>query len=68
MSLFSDAAVPASPLLAQFQEVAVEWILDLLALRGGALLADEVGLGKSWVAAAVARVWEDRGGSSEIGF
>ena len=66
MSLFSDAAVPASPLLAQFQEVAVEWILDLLALRGGALLADEVGLGKSWVAAAVARVWEDRGGSSEI--
>lgn len=66
MSLFSDAAAPAFPLLAQFQEVAVEWILDLLALRGGALLADEVGLGKSWVAAAVARVWEDRGGSAEI--
>lgn len=66
MSLFSDAAGLAPPRLAPFQDAAVEWVLDLLSLRGGALLADGVGLGKSWVAAAVARAWEDRGGSVEI--
>ncbi len=65
MNLFPEASRDALR-LAPFQEEAVEWILDLLALRGGALLADGVGLGKSWIAAAIARVWEERGGSAEI--
>lgn len=42
-------------LLAEHQIAAVEQLLDLLGRRGGALLADEVGLGKSHVAADVAR-------------
>ncbi|MGK2858763.1 MAG: helicase-related protein [Thermoanaerobaculia bacterium] len=66
MSLFPKTATRDAPRLAPFQAEAVEWILDLLALRGGALLADGVGLGKSWVAAAVARAWEVRGGAVEL--
>lgn len=41
--------------LAPHQRIAVERILELLETRGGAILADEVGLGKSFVAAEVAR-------------
>lgn len=66
MTLFSSASPWKHPTLAQFQLDAVEEILELLAGRGGVLLADGAGLGKSWIAAAVARTWEDRGGSCEI--
>jgi superfamily II DNA or RNA helicase len=49
-------AAPASPspLLAPHQERAATRLLRDLAGRGGALLADEVGLGKSFVACAAA--------------
>ena len=40
--------------LAPHQRVAVDGVLTLLQRFGGAILADEVGLGKSYVAAAVA--------------
>src|SRR5688572_16188388 len=42
------------PQLAEHQRDAFERILILLAGYGGALLADEAGLGKSYIAAAVA--------------
>ena len=41
--------------LAPHQHVAVDRAITLLRARGGLLLADDVGLGKSFVAAAVAR-------------
>ncbi|HUO84892.1 MAG TPA: hypothetical protein VM534_07235, partial [Thermoanaerobaculia bacterium] len=41
--------------LAPFQQIAVRRIQGILDRFGGALLADETGLGKTWVAAAVAR-------------
>ena len=41
--------------LASHQHAAVSEALDLLDRHRGVLLADEVGLGKSYVAAAVAR-------------
>jgi superfamily II DNA or RNA helicase len=41
--------------LAEHQSVAVARVLDLLGTLGGAILADDVGLGKSFVAAEVAR-------------
>lgn len=47
--------------LARHQVEAVEQILAVLDRRGGVLLADEVGLGKSWVAAVVARAFSQRG-------
>lgn len=43
-------------MLAEHQRDAVARIVELLDSRGGALLADEVGLGKSFVAAEVARL------------
>jgi superfamily II DNA or RNA helicase len=45
----------AGPGLAEHQEEAVSRLVTLLGDRGGAILADDVGLGKSFVAAAVAR-------------
>ncbi|HEX8169545.1 MAG TPA: helicase-related protein [Thermoanaerobaculia bacterium] len=42
-------------MLAEHQSLAAERLLELLRLYGGALLADEVGLGKSFVAAEVMR-------------
>jgi SNF2 family DNA or RNA helicase len=44
-------------MLAEHQLVAAARVRELLRTRGGAILADEVGLGKSYVAAAVARAW-----------
>jgi len=41
-------------MLAEHQEEAVARARDILARRGGVILADEVGLGKSFVAAAIA--------------
>jgi SNF2 family DNA or RNA helicase len=42
-------------MLAEHQSVAVERVLQLLETRGGCVLADDVGLGKSFVAAEVMR-------------
>lgn len=42
-------------MLADHQTEAAARLVDLLRTRGGAILADDVGLGKSFVAAAVAR-------------
>jgi superfamily II DNA or RNA helicase len=52
--------------LAPHQRSAVERALALLERYGGVLLADEVGLGKSYVAAAVARSMEERGYEVEL--
>jgi len=51
--------------LAEHQTEAVRRALDLLETRGGLLLADEVGLGKSFVAAEVLRTWR-RAGSGAV--
>jgi superfamily II DNA or RNA helicase len=45
---------PSPPPLFPHQETAVQAVLRSLELFSGVLLADDVGLGKSWVAAAVA--------------
>src|SRR6185436_1517973 len=45
----------SASVLAEHQRVAVARVLDLLEKHRGAILADEVGLGKSFVAAEVAR-------------
>lgn len=66
MTLFPEDDDSVCAALAPFQSEAVEEILEMLARRGAALLADGPGLGKSWVAASVARNWEKRGGSSEL--
>ena len=47
-------------LLAEHQLDAVERLAPLLARHGGALLADEPGLGKSFIAAELARRWWTR--------
>ena len=56
-SCLSDARAVRSPsvVLAPHQRDAVERALTLLDARGGVLLADDVGLGKSFVAAEVMR-------------
>jgi superfamily II DNA or RNA helicase len=46
--------------LAPHQRSAIDRVLTLLARYGGAILADEVGLGKSYVAAAVAARMSDQ--------
>ena len=50
-----------SPTLAPHQLLALEALPPLLDRFGGAIYADEVGMGKSWVAAALARAWQKRG-------
>ncbi|HEV2719139.1 MAG TPA: SNF2-related protein, partial [Thermoanaerobaculia bacterium] len=52
--------------LASHQRSAVERALALLERYGGVLLADEVGLGKSYVAAAVARAMQEHGYDVEL--
>ncbi|MEA2336545.1 MAG: hypothetical protein QOE82_552, partial [Thermoanaerobaculia bacterium] len=54
------------PDLAPHQCEAVQRALALIARHGGAILADDVGLGKSYVAAAVACEWQRRGSGIEI--
>jgi len=54
------------PDLARHQRDAVERALALIARYGGAILADDVGLGKSYVAACVAAEWQCRGSDVEI--
>lgn len=51
--LWPDGSDP-TPRLAPHQEQAVEWINQRLELYPGVILADDAGLGKSWVAATVA--------------
>lgn len=46
-------------MLADHQVEAARRCLDLLRMRGGVLLADDVGLGKSFVAAEVMRQWSE---------
>jgi superfamily II DNA or RNA helicase len=48
-----------TPRLAPYQQEAVKRLLETIRRYGGALLADEPGLGKSWVAAAVAKLWRE---------
>lgn len=52
--------------LAPHQRSAAGRALELLDRYGGVLLADEVGLGKSYVAAAVARTMQERGYEVEL--
>src|SRR3954453_2277912 len=56
----------AMPDLAPHQRDAVQRALALIARHGGAILADDVGLGKSYVAARVAAEWQRRGSEVEI--
>lgn len=50
--------------LVPHQVEAVARVERLLLRHGGALLADEIGLGKSWVAAEVMRRWQNRSGGT----
>jgi superfamily II DNA or RNA helicase len=52
--------------LAVHQHAAVVRVLRSLEIHRGVLLADEVGLGKSWVAAAVCAKWQAGGGTCEF--
>src|SRR5438128_1702884 len=52
--------------LAPHQRIAVDDALSLLDRYGGVLLADEVGLGKSYVAAAVGCEMQRRGATIEV--
>ena len=53
-------------MLAEHQRAAVERLRGLLARYGGAILADDVGLGKSFVAAEIARLSEHDGIAVEV--
>ncbi|HEX7154910.1 MAG TPA: DEAD/DEAH box helicase [Thermoanaerobaculia bacterium] len=55
-----------TPTLAEHQHDAVARLRDLLRTRNGALLADDVGLGKSFVAATLAHDVHARGGSVDL--
>jgi superfamily II DNA or RNA helicase len=57
---------PAMPDLAPHQCEAVTRALSLIARYGGAILADDVGLGKSFVAASVAAHFQHRGSDVEM--
>ena len=65
-SLWPDGSEPQASSLAPHQERAVGWIARRLARYRGALLADEPGLGKSWVAATVVRERLQLGESVEL--
>ena len=52
--------------LAPHQRLAVDDALSLPDRYGGVLLADDVGLGKSYVAAAVGRAMQRRGAAIEV--
>lgn len=54
------------PRLAPHQRFAVDWVRDRLSRHAGAILADDVGLGKSWVAAAIAREYSRSGVEVEL--
>jgi superfamily II DNA or RNA helicase len=60
------SALMAMPDLARHQQDAVERALTLIDRHGGAILADDVGLGKSYVAASVAAEWQRRQSEVEI--
>lgn len=48
------------------QESSVRQVRELLGKRGGALLADAPGSGKSWIAAAIAKEYAERGMSIDL--
>ena len=52
--------------LAFFQQSALARLAVIIERLGGAILADEIGLGKSFVAAALARRYQDRGVAVEL--
>lgn len=52
--------------LAFFQQSALARLAVIIERFGGALLADEIGLGKSFVAAALARRYQERGVAVEL--
>src|ERR1051325_7464839 len=60
------SASTAMPDLAPHQREAVNRALALIARHGGAILADDVGLGKSYVAARVAAELQSCGSCVEI--
>jgi hypothetical protein len=55
-----------APALAPHQAEAVDRLERILSARRGAVLADEPGLGKTWVAAAVAEKWSGRGATIDV--
>lgn len=66
MSLSWGGAAVSRPELAPHQSAAVQQIHATLSRYPGVLLADEVGLGKSWIAATVAGDFQDRGEGVEL--
>jgi len=52
--------------LAFFQQSAVAQLSSMIERFGGAILADDIGLGKSYVAAALARRYQDQGRAVEV--
>ncbi len=57
---------PAHPILAEHQRTALTRTVDMIRRRGGAILADEPGMGKSFVAAATAAVFRSEGHAIEL--
>ena len=53
-------------MLADHQSAAVRRAIEIIERRGGILLADDPGLGKSFVAAEIARREQERGGTIEL--
>lgn len=65
-SQFSLIPSPFDKELYEFQKTAVQLLLRHLDRRGGAMLGDVVGLGKTWTACAVAKWYEAREGCSTL--
>jgi hypothetical protein len=66
IAVFSRAPDADALPLAPHQADGVRWVESRLSIHPGALIADAVGLGKSWIAAEVARRIETRGGRVEV--
>jgi superfamily II DNA or RNA helicase len=66
VSRTATASAQSIPELAPHQLAAMEQIRRTLSRYSGVLLADDVGLGKSWIAGAIAREFHDSGQVVEI--
>jgi superfamily II DNA or RNA helicase len=66
IAVFSRAPDGDAPALAPHQAEGVRWVESRLKIHPGVLIADAVGLGKSWIAAEVASRVEARGGRVEV--
>ncbi|HVT45041.1 MAG TPA: helicase-related protein [Thermoanaerobaculia bacterium] len=68
--LFVDLLAPdhdvSEPLLEAYQASAAARLIEMVGDRRGAVLADDVGIGKSWIAAAVGRYFADRGHAIDL--